>query len=109
MPSPPEPGSPETPTLLDCFEETLRAADDMALPPTERRNAMRIRDELVPAILEARTYVEVGRVRAPEVRLSLASAAGVAASLADADANLAPLLSRVRELQERAGIAARQV
>ncbi len=99
----------EAPGLLDHLEETLQVADDMALPPTERRNSKRIRDELVPALLEARTYVEVGRITAPEVRLNLSAAAGVAVSLADLDARLAPLLSRVKVLQEQAGIAGREV
>ena len=81
----------------------------MALPPTGRRDAAHIRDELVPALLEARTYVEVGRVTAPEVRLNLSAAAGVATLLADRDARLAPLLSRVKVLQEQAGIAGREV
>jgi len=104
---PPEPE--ETPGLLDHLEDALRVADDMALPPTERRSAMRIRDRLVPALLEARTYVEVGCITAPEVRLNLSAAAAVATSLADYDARLAPLLSRVRVLQEQAGIAGREV
>ena len=99
----------EEPGLLDHLEETLQVADDMALPPTERRNSKRIRDELVPALLDARTYVEVGRITAPEVRLNLAAAADVAAALADSDARLAPLLSRIRVLQEQAGIAGREV
>ena len=98
-----------TPSLLDHLEDALQIADDMALPPTKRSNAMRIRDELVPALLEARTYVEVGRITAPEVRLNLSAAAGVAAILADHDARLAPLLSRVRVLQEQAGLAGREV
>lgn len=104
---PPEPE--ETPDLLDHLEDALQVADDMALPPTERRSAMCIHDRLVPALLEARTYVEVGRITAPEVRLNLSAAAAVAASLADHDARLAPLLSRVRVLQEQAGIAGREV
>ena len=106
-PEPPEP--PEPPSLLDHLAETLRVADDMALPPTDRATSKRIRDELVPALLEARTYVEVGRITAPEVRLNLSAAAGVASSLADGEARLAPLLSRVKVLQERAGAAAREV
>ena len=98
-----------TPSLLDHLEGALQIADDMALPPTERSNAKRIRDELVPALLDARTYVEVGRITAPEVRLNLSAAAAVAACLADRDARLAPLFSRVRVLQERAGAAGREV
>jgi len=99
----------ETPGLLDHLEEALQVADDMALPPTERRNAKLISDELVPALLDARTYVEVGRITAPEVRLNLSVAAGVAVCLADRDARLAPLLSRMKVLQEQAGIAGREV
>ena len=104
-----QPEPEEEPGLLDHLEETLQVADDMALPPTERRNSKLIRDELVPALLDARTYVEVGRITAPEVRLNLSAAAGVAASLVDRDARLAPLLSRVRVLQEQARIAGREV
>jgi len=106
---PAQPDPEEEPGLLDHLEETLQIADDMVLPPTERRNSRRIRDDLVPALLDARTYVEVGRITAPEVRLNLSVAASVAADLADRDARLAPLLSRIRVLQEQAGIAGRKV
>ena len=106
---PAQPEPEDAPSLLDHLEDALRVAEDMALPPTKRGDAMRIRDELVPPLLEARTYVEVGLLTAPEVRLNLSAAAGVAAMLADRDARLAPLLSRVRVLQEQAGIAGREV
>jgi len=106
---PEEPAQGDPPGLLDYIEDALKVAEDMALPPTPASSARRIRDGIVAGLLDARTYVEVGRVAAPEVRLNLSEAAGVAAVLADGDARLAPLLSRVRVAQEQAGIVARQV
>ena len=63
-----------------------------------------------PVVAEgAASPLERELLTAPEVRLNLSAAAGVAALLADRDARLAPLLSRVRVLQEQAGIAGREV
>jgi hypothetical protein len=106
---PEEAAEEEVPGILDYLEEALTVAEDVALPPTPAKTASRIREELVVALLEARTHVEVGRVAAPEVRLSLSQAVNVAAALADGDPRFAPLLSRVTVAKEQAGIVARQV
>ena len=99
----------ETPGLLDHLEDALRMADEMTLPPTERRYAAPIRDDLIPALLDARTYVEVVRVHAPEVRQNLSAAVMAATALADVDRRFAPLLSRMRVLREEAARAAREL
>ena len=79
----------------------------MAFPPTDRNLATRIGEELIPAVFEARTYLEVGYIRAPEVRLNISRASLVASDLADTDRSFATLHSRIRVLQEEASMASR--
>ncbi|MEX0761141.1 MAG: hypothetical protein WD208_10760 [Dehalococcoidia bacterium] len=99
---------PEDERLMEQLQGAVGMAEEMALPPTERWAARRIGDDLIPALFEARTYIEVGRVAAPEIRLGLTRASLVASDLADVDPRFAPLHSRLKVLQEKANMAARE-
>ncbi|GEM_PF-3006814 len=94
------------PPLFYRIESAISHAEETAMQPGDRQRSRLISDKLVSALLEARTYVEVGRPDAPEVRLALSRAALVAGGLADDDPALAPLFSRMRLLQEDAANAA---
>lgn len=96
------------PTLFERIEEAVALAQDLAMPPTPAAQAERLRDELVPALLEARLYVEVGRLRRTEVRSGLSRALRSAYRLADADRKYVGLVNRLRVLVEDADIAARE-
>lgn len=98
------PGPKEVLTLL---EEAVEFAETLAFPPTDRRLANRIGEELIPALFEARTYLEVGYVRAPEIRLNISRASLIASDLTDTDRSFASLHSRLRVLQEEASLASR--
>ena len=93
--------------VLSLLEEAVQLAETMAFPPTERKVRMRIGEELIPALFEARTYLEVGQLRAAEIRQGIAKASIVASDLADADPAFGPLHSRLRVLLEEAGQASR--
>ena len=95
------------PTLVELLDEAVRLAEELAAPPAERWAADRLRDDLIPALYDVRTYVEIGEYRAAEVRLGLSSAAVIASDLLDADPRFGPLHSRLRVLREEAGSAAR--
>jgi hypothetical protein len=92
------------PGLFYKVEAAISAVEEISAA-ADRWVARRISDDLLPALLEARTYVEVGQLAAPEIRLALARAAVVAGEIADADPAYAPLHSRVRVLIEDAGSA----
>lgn len=98
------PGAKQVLTLL---EEAVRFAETLAIPPADRKHRMLIGDELIPALFEARTYLEVGHLRAPEIRLGISKASIVASDLADDDPSFGPLHSRLRVLLEEAGLASR--
>ncbi len=100
------PGGPE---ILEKLERAVALAEELSAPPADRWVARRISDELIPALYEARTYLEVGRLAAPEVRYGVAAARSVASILADSSPRYAPLHSSLRILQEEAGLAARGV
>jgi hypothetical protein len=94
--------------VLSLLEEAVQYAETVSAPPTDRELAGRIGEELIPALYEARTYLEVGYVGSPEVRLGISRASLVASDLADADPRrFGPLHSRLRVLQEEAGMASR--
>lgn len=95
------------PGLFYELESAVAAAEELCAGAADRWAAKRIRDDIVPALYAARTHVEVGQGSAPEVRLALSKAALVAGDLADASPVYAPLLSRLRRLQEDAATAAR--
>jgi hypothetical protein len=102
-----EPEYPGAKDVLALLEEAVEFAETLAFPPTDRRLAMRVGEELIPALFEARTYLEVGYVRAAEVRLNISRASLVASDLADTDRSFAVLHSKLRVLQEEAGLASR--
>jgi hypothetical protein len=93
--------------VLESLERTVRMAEEMAVLRPERRPRERIGEELIPALYAARTYLEVGRIKEPEVRVNLTNASLVANDLADDDPSYAPLYSALRVLREEALQAAR--
>ncbi len=98
------PGAKE---VLSLLEEAVQFAETLAIPPADRTLTVRIGEELIPALYEARTYLEVGYLRAPEIRQGISRASLVASDLADADPAFGPLHSRLRVLLEEAGLASR--
>lgn len=96
------------PTLFEQIEEAAQIAQDLAMPPTPTSEGVRLRDELIPALFEARLYVELGRVREPEVRGGLTRALGTAHALTDADQKYGVLVNRIRILLEEADTLARE-
>ena len=96
----------DPPSLIDLLDEVVQMAEELAAPPAERWAADRLRDELIPALYDARTYAEIGKYRAAEIRFGLAGAAVIASDLLDTDPRYGPLYSRLRVLQEEAGSAA---
>lgn len=93
--------------VLILLEEVVEYAETLAFPPADRRLTKRIGEELIPALYEARTYLEVGHLRAPEIKQGIARASMVASDLLDADRSFGPLHSRLRVLLEEAGMASR--
>ena len=93
--------------LLHELEAAVRLAEDLSAPPAGRRESKQLRDTLIPALLDARTYVEVGQVAQPEVGLSLTAAVDAASRLAEDNRRYALLLSRLRVLREDAARVAK--
>ena len=54
--------------LLEAIEEAVKMAEELTWPPRPIYIANRIREHLVPALFDARTYIEVGEVAAPAIR-----------------------------------------
>jgi hypothetical protein len=98
---------PNARQVLVMLEEAVQYAETLAFPPADHSLRMRIGEELIPALYEARTYLEVGHLRAPEIRQGIVRASLVAYDLADADHSFGPLHSRLRVLLEEAGKATR--
>ncbi len=98
---------PDALAVITLLEEAVQFAETLAIPPVDRSLAGRIGEELIPALYEARTYLEVGHVRSPEIRQGISRASLVASDLADADPAFGPLHSRIRVLQEEASLVAR--
>ena len=93
--------------LLDMIEEAVGLAEEMTWPPQPIYISNRIRETLIPAIFDARTYIEVGQITAPEIRERLTAARLVAADLAEEDRGFDRLFSRLRAISEEADNAAR--
>ena len=89
------------------IEEAVQMAEEIAAPPAERWAAHTISDKVIPSLYNARTYIEVGMLNAPEVRLGISRARSEAGELADSDPRYAPLYSKIRVLAEEAAIASR--
>ncbi len=95
------------PPLFFKLESIVASAEEMAAQSEDRWARKRIGGELIPALYDARTYVEVGQLSAPEIGMAIARAAMTASELADTDPKFAPLLSRIRLLREEASNTAR--
>lgn len=98
---------PTGPDVLITLEEAVQMAEEMSAPPAERWVAWAISDKLIPNLYAARTYIEVGQLGSPEIRLGISKAALKAGELADVDSRYAPLYSKIRVLAEEAAIASR--
>lgn len=98
---------PTAKQVISLLEEAVQFAETLAIPPADRALTTRIGEELIPALYEARTYLEVGYLRSPEIRQGISRASLVASDLADADPSFGPLHSRLRVLLEEAGQASR--
>ncbi|NQW21048.1 MAG: hypothetical protein HQ477_10085 [Chloroflexi bacterium] len=98
---------PTGPEVINTLEEAVQMAEEVAAPPAERWVARVISDKLIPSLYNARTYLEVGKVSSPEVRLGIQSARLEAGELADADPRYAALYSKIRVLAEEADIASK--
>ncbi len=105
MPKEVEP--PGAKQVLSLLEEAVQFAETLAIPPADRTLTLRIGEELIPALYEARTYLEVGYLRSPEIRQGISRASLVASDLTDADPAFGPLHSLLRVLLEEAGRASR--
>ena len=98
---------PTGPEVLATLEEAVQMAEEIAAPPAERWVARAISDKLIPNLYNARTYIEVGQLQSPEVRLGILNARLEAGDLADVDPRYAPLYSKIRILAEEVAIAAK--
>ena len=98
---------PTGPEILTTLEEAVQMAEEIAAPPAERWVARTISDTLIPSLYDSRTYLEVGQLQSPEVRLGILNARLEAGELADVDPRYAPLYSKIRVLAEEATIAAK--
>ena len=95
------------PGLFYKIESAITFAEEIAGGAEDRWVARRISGELVPALLEARTFVKVGQVSAREVADALAKASLIAGEMSDADPRYARLTSVMRVLREDAFAAGR--
>ncbi len=102
----PREDAPGALSLTDLLDDAVRLAEELAAPPADRWAAARLRDELVPALYDARSYAELSMYGAPEIRLGIAKAARLAGSLLDGDTRYSLLFSRLRILLEAASSAA---
>jgi len=96
---------PTGPEVLATLEEAVQMAEEIAAPPAERWVARTISDKLIPSLYSARTYLEVGQLQSPEIRLGILNARLEAGELANTDPRYAPLYSKIRVLAEEAEIA----
>ena len=94
--------------LLVAIEEVVRMAEELTWPPQPIYVSNRIREELVPALYDARTYIEVGQLSAPAVRERLMKARLVTADLSSEDKTFERLFNRLRAISENADNAAKQ-
>jgi len=92
--------------LLEDIEEVVRMAEELSWPPQPIYVSNRIREELVPALYDARTYIEVGQLDAPAISERLMEARLVTADLSSEDKTFERLFSRLRVISENADNAA---
>jgi len=93
--------------LLEAIEEAVQMAEEMSRPPQPIYVGNKIREEVVPALYDARTYIEVGLVAAPAIRDRLRDARMVTAELSAEDKSFDRLLTRLRAISENADNAAK--
>ncbi len=93
--------------LLKDIEEVVRMAEELSWPPQPIYVSNRIREELVPALYDARTYIEVGQLDAPAISERLMEARLVTADLSSEDKTFERLFSRLRVISENADNAAK--
>ena len=98
---------PTGPEVLHTLEEAVQMAEEISAPPAERWVARTISDKLIPSLYNARTYLEVGQLQSPEIRLGILNARLEAGELANVDSRYAPLYSKIRVLAEEAEIASK--
>jgi len=98
---------PTGPEVLTTLDEAVQMAEEIAAPPAERCVARTISDKLIPSLYNARTYLEVGQLRSPEVRMGILNARLEAGELANSDSRYAPLYSKIRVLAEEAEMASK--
>ena len=94
-------------TLAESFSrqisEVIDVAEEMALMSMADGNIAPsevVSERLAPSLMEARTYVEVGMISAPEVRSGITDAAAIASDLADDYPEYARLFSMLNQLRE---------
>ncbi len=90
------------PTLFERIEGIVLMAQDLALPPAPYADIDGINDGLIPALYEARTYIEIGRITEPEVHSGISRALRIAFRLADGNKRYNTLVNRLRILLEDA-------
>ncbi|MFP6679032.1 MAG: hypothetical protein VB824_02595 [Dehalococcoidia bacterium] len=88
--------------LLDAIEMAVRMAEELSWPPQPIYVGNRIREELIPALYDAKTYIEVGQVGAPAIRQRLNEARLVTADLSSEDKTFERLFTRLRAISEEA-------
>ena len=93
--------------LLDAIEAAVRMAEELSWPPQPIYVSNRIREELIPALYDAKTYIEVGQVSAPVIRQRLNEARLVTADLSTEDKTFERLFNRLRAISEEADNAAK--
>lgn len=93
--------------LIEAIEEAVQMAEEMGSPPQPIYVGNKIREEVVPALYDARTYIEVGQVAAPAIRDRLRDARLATAELSAEDKSFDRLLTRIRTISENADNAAR--
>ena len=98
---------PTGPEVLKTLDEAVQMAEEIAAPPAETWVAQTISDRLIPSLYSARTYLEVGYMDSPEIRLGISAARLEAGYLADSDHRYSPLYSKIRVLAEEADQALR--
>lgn len=94
--------------MFEKIEEAVGIAQEFALPPTPESESVPLREELIPALYSARTYIEVGRISEPEARGGIAQALQTAHKLADGNRKYQRLVTRLRVLLEDLELAKRE-
>ncbi|MCX8251121.1 MAG: hypothetical protein OTJ98_04620 [Dehalococcoidia bacterium] len=93
--------------LLEAIEDAVQMAEEMSGPPQPIYVGNKIREEVVAALYDARTYIEVGQVAAPAIRDRLRDARLATSELSAEDKSFDRLFSRLRAISENADNAAK--